>query len=346
MSYTMRKAITSEAKPLVGLYSESGCGKTHSSLLLAKGFAGNMADVCMIETESGRGEAWADDPVVGGYSVLSMRTSFSPKDYGEAISVAEKSGAKVLILDSASHEWEGVGGVLAMAAENQSGGKKGPLVWQRPKMEHAREFMLRLTQTPIPLVIVCMRAKYTMEEAVINGKKDWRRSTELSPKQSEDILYEMFAHGWIDKAHAFHGTKYTLDVLRKIFIDGEPITVETGKRLAQWASGAKKTETVNRETGEITTSTAAAQASQSDAGKPAHAAADQTDTGTTAAAATNPQYVTPDEALEIEARCTELGIGDAFKKTAGVERFSLVLAADLEGARKWISKRAKAKADA
>lgn len=51
-------------------------------------------------------------------------------------------------------------------------------------------------------------------------------------------------------------------------------------------------------------------------------------------------YVTPDQAMDLEAWCTELGLGDAFKKKAGVERFSLLLAADLEGARMWIAKRA------
>ena len=238
MNYTLRRAITSEAKPLVGLYAESGNGKTRSALLIAKGFCGDMARVAMIETESGRGEAYADDPVVGGYSVLSIREDFSPKSYGAAIRAAENCNVQCLIVDSASHEWEAATGVLGMAAKNQEEGKKGPLVWQRPKMDHSREFMLRLTQTPIPLVVVCMRAKYVMEEKVKDGKKDWVRSTDLSPKQSEDILYEMFIHGWIDKAHAFHGTKYTLDVLRQVFKDGEPITVDTGKRLAQWATGA------------------------------------------------------------------------------------------------------------
>ena len=72
-----------------------------------------MSRVVMIETEAGRGEAYADDAEVGGYNVISLRESFSPKDYGEAITEAESSGAEVLIIDSASHEWEGVGGVLA-----------------------------------------------------------------------------------------------------------------------------------------------------------------------------------------------------------------------------------------
>jgi hypothetical protein len=254
MNYKFRPAARSEAKPLIGLYAESGGGKTKSALLLAKGFCGDMGQVGMIETEAGRGEAWANDPVVGGYQVLPIRGDFNPKNYGQAISAAEEAKLQGLIVDSASHEWEGVGGVLAMAAENQAAGKKGPLVWQQPKMAHQREFMLRLMQTPIPLVIVCMRAKYPMyqiSEKHVTGWRaaggtgkpptvgDWARSTQLDPKQSEDILFEMFIHGWLDKdTHSFHGTKYTLEELRQVIKDGEPISVETGQRLAAWAKGS------------------------------------------------------------------------------------------------------------
>ncbi|MFA5340291.1 MAG: ATP-binding protein [Clostridia bacterium] len=240
MPYQIRPARRSEAKPLIGLYSESGCGKTYGALLLAKGFTGDMSTVGMIETESGRGEVFADDPIIGGYQVISMRDDFSPKNYGQAIDLANHSNLKALIIDSASHEWEGAGGVLGMAAANQAGGKKGPLVWQQPKMDHQREFMLRLMQTPIPLVIVCMRAKYPMKETVSNGKKEWTRSTELDPKQSEDILFEMMVHAWIDKQHLLHPTKYTKDELKSIFLDGKMITVETGQKLAEWAKGITK----------------------------------------------------------------------------------------------------------
>jgi hypothetical protein len=266
MTFTFRKAITSEAKPLIGLYAESGCGKTKSALLVAKGFAGDMAKVGMIETESGRGEAYADDPMVGGYQVLPLREEFSPASYGKAINAAEKAGLQALIVDSASHEWEGIGGVLSMAAANQAADKKGPIVWQKPKIEHQREFMLRLLQTPIPLVIVCMRAKYPMQEAtaaVVSSWSrpgrppkvgDWFRSDVLSPKQSDDILFEMFVHGWIDQQHRFHGTKYTLEVLRKVLVDNEPLGVETGPRLAAWASARPLAPTTHHEAeGYITT---------------------------------------------------------------------------------------------
>lgn len=252
MTISIRPAVASEAKPLIGLYAESGKGKTKSALLLAKGFAGDMARVVMIETESGRGEAYADDPLVGGFQVISLRGDFSPSTYGAAIAEAERSLAKVLIVDSASHEWEGVGGVLAMAAANQAANKKGPIVWQQPKIQHQREFMGRLLQTPIPLVIVCMRAKYPMyevkarhveqwEAAGSPGNRpkigEWARHWALEPKQADDILYEMFVHGWIDDEHRFRGTKYTLEVLRQVLVDGEPISAATGERLGAWSQG-------------------------------------------------------------------------------------------------------------
>ena len=327
MTYHFRPAATSEAKPLVGLYAESGCGKTRSALLLAKGFVGDMSKVGMIETESGRGEAYADDPEVGGYCVLPLRTSFASKEYGKAISAAESAGLKALIIDSASHEWEGVEGVLAMAAENQAQGKKGPLVWQKPKIEHAREFMLRLTQTPIPLVIVCMRAKYPMYEVTAahlrkwedagrpGGKPpkvgEWARSWELEPKQSADILFEMFIHGWIDSEHKFHGTKYTVDALRKAFIDGEPISVETGRRLAAWA-GARTVAPP----------------------KPAPAAPE-----------TGVEYITPDQVANIETMCQDAGIPLAdFKAKAGIERIAMLRADRYEKALDWLKKQSKAAA--
>lgn len=230
-----RPATRSEAKPLIGIYAESGAGKTWSALLLARGFVGAAGKIGMIETEGGRGEANVGRDPVGEYLVRPIRQTFSPQAYGEAITDAEREKVDALIIDSASHEWEGAGGVLAMAAANQEAGKKGVLVWQQPKISHQRHFMLRLMQTPIPLVIVCMRAKYPMEQV----KGDWARSKVLEPKQADDILFEMFVHGWIDHEHGFHGTKFTLPEMSLVFPEGQPISVETGRRLQQWAGGTR-----------------------------------------------------------------------------------------------------------
>lgn len=330
MIYKLRPAVTSEAKPLIGLYAESGGGKTYGALLIAHGFCGgDMSKVAMIETEAGRGEAFADDPVIGGYMVRPIRGNFSPVEYGKAIAEVEAAGANVCIIDSASHEWEGVGGVLSMAAKNQSDGKKGVLVWQQPKIDHQREFMLRMMQSPIPLIIVCMRAKYPMEqvtEAYLRkwrdaggtGKPpnigDWARSKDLDPKQSDDILFEMFVHGWLDKEHRFHGTKYTVSAMREILVDGEMITVETGKRLANWASKRPLKAGIEQKAATATTAGSEQQAAQSAAA-----------------------YITADQALALEAKCTELDIPlKNLKAAANVERLSMILAVDYDRAMKWI----------
>src|SRR5580765_8861029 len=113
----IRPAKRSEAKPLIGLYAESGAGKTWSALLLARGFCGPNGRICMIETEGGRGEAYIGREPVGEYLVRPIRDNFSPMEYGQAISEAEAANVDVLIIDGASSEWEGTGGVLSMAAD-------------------------------------------------------------------------------------------------------------------------------------------------------------------------------------------------------------------------------------
>ena len=96
----IRPAQRSQAKPLIGFYAESGGGKTHSALLLARGFVGPQGRICMIETEQGRGEAFVD-MIPGGYDVRPMRDNFSPKSYNEALREVEKEGFDALIIDSA-----------------------------------------------------------------------------------------------------------------------------------------------------------------------------------------------------------------------------------------------------
>lgn len=231
---SFRPAERGNAKPLIGIYAESGDGKTLSALYLARGFVGPEGKIGMIETEAGRGEAYAKK-IKGSYGVLPLTNNFSPQAYGDAIDKAEKAKLDALIIDSASHEWEGLGGVLSMASDLMAKGKKYPLTWQQPKMDHQKFFMGRLLQTPIPLVIVCMRAKHPMKETRNSkGEKVWERLDQLVPKQSEDILYEMFVHFWIDKGHRIHVTRLSDDSLADVFHEGEMIDYATGERLAAW----------------------------------------------------------------------------------------------------------------
>lgn len=246
MAYQVRGAKRSNAKPLIGLYAGSGAGKTYSALLVARGFVGPTGKIVMIETESGRGESYADPleyPELKGpnpesnYGVVPMRDVFSPTEYGKAIDAAESVNPDALIIDSASHEWEGRGGVLDMAAEREEKGMQGALVWQRPKMDHNTHFVLRFTQTAIPLVILCMRAKKPMERRKKQGGGfEWFRSDDLVPIQSDGILSEMFVQGWIENDnHHFHPGKISARGIAPIFPPGAPLGIETGQRLREWA---------------------------------------------------------------------------------------------------------------
>lgn len=235
MRLPYRQAKRSEAKPLIGLYGKSHSGKTKTALMLARGYVGPTGKIVMIETEGGRGEVYADE-IPGGYGVLPIRESYSPQDYGDAIDEANKLGAQALIIDSGSHEWEGPGGVLAMAEASPGHGMQK---WLKPKVDHAKHFLLKLQTTPIPLVVLCMRAKNPMEEQVgRSGKKEWVRSAELVPIQSEDILSEMLISGWIDnEAHAFHVYASRTPQLAAVFAEGKPITYATGEALAAYSRG-------------------------------------------------------------------------------------------------------------
>ena len=52
MNSAFRPATRSEAKPLIGLYAESGAGKTYSALLLARGFVGPSGKIAMIQMKA------------------------------------------------------------------------------------------------------------------------------------------------------------------------------------------------------------------------------------------------------------------------------------------------------
>lgn len=266
-----RPAARTNTKPLIGLYGQSGCGKTYSSLLLARGFVGPNGKIAMIDTESGRGELYAD-VIPGGYSVMQIVEPFSPKAYIAAIKAAEAANVDALVIDSVSHEWEGLGGVTDMAADKErASGKPGLHCWKEPKMEHQR-FVLKLMQTPL-LVIVCMRAKFKSRQVKNErtGKNEIVKDDYTTPIQAEDFIYECTVHAEIMRDHTMNVTKHSHPSLKSVFVSGKPATMEMGKQLAAWANGGANaapkpateppaenkepsppSETVDAETGEVT----------------------------------------------------------------------------------------------
>lgn len=239
----IRKATTAGTRGLICMYSESGGGKTLSSLYLARGMAGPTGRVVMIDTENRRGEIYADDPVVGGYDVLPLGEPFSPRAYRDAIQEAEEAGADVIVIDSGSHEWEGIGGVLDMAVAAANGNQPSFGHWKKPKEEH-KKLIQRMMRSSAH-IIVCLRAHYKSRQI---DKKDWPkygidpntrgnsvviRDEYQSPIQDANFIFEMTVHLYFKNAAP--GVPILTkcpDMLIDAFRPGEPIDVATGARVA------------------------------------------------------------------------------------------------------------------
>ena len=231
----IRPATRKGVRPIIDLYGESGCGKTYSALLLARGFVGPKGKMVMIDSEEGRGELYADVSEIGGYEVLPLGEPFSPKHYIAAIDEVEKSGASIGILDSGSHEWEGISGVLDMAESNrEKSGAAGLHNWRVPKMEHAL-FLQKLLRSPIPWII-CLRAKFKTRQVKENGKTVIVKDDYPTPIQADDFIFESTVHGLIDPEHNFLPRKISHPDLQKCLPSGKPLTIEHGRLLAEWCA--------------------------------------------------------------------------------------------------------------
>ena len=238
MNFTPKPATRVGINPLIVAYSESGCGKTYSALLLARGMAEQSGKIVVADSESGRASLYAD-VLPGGFDTFDLCSPFSPDRYIAAVDAIEASGAVVGIIDSGSHEWEGPGGVLDMAGEiEEKSGKSGLHCWKKPKFEHAK-FVQRLLRVKIP-IIVCLRAKYKSRQLKENGKTVIVKDETTSPIQAEDFIFEATCHFEILQNHSIILTKCSHPSLRDCFPKDKttPITEDHGRMLAAWCRAA------------------------------------------------------------------------------------------------------------
>ena len=315
MSFTFRKAVRENVGLLVGLAGASGSGKTYTGMRLASGIAGGKP-FAVIDTEAGRSKHYADQ---FSFDHGDLKPPFSPHAYAEAIAAADAAGYPVIMVDSCSHEHAGQGGILDMQEEEWTrlGNKDSTklLSWAKPKGEH-RKMVQRLLQVRAHLIL-CFRAEEKIEMARnAEGKMEVRKkqtSTGIDgwvPICEKNLPYELTASFLLMAAKPGVPLPIKLQEQHKaLFPLDKPITEESGKLLAQWAAGESQIDP-------------------------------QKSRPSGAALAGSSAYVTPDQALELEALCNEWGIADKFKSRAEIQRFGQLLAADYENAKKWIARQA------
>lgn len=236
MTFRFAPAVREQVSLLIALAGASGSGKTMSALRLAKGMA-PAGKIAFIDTEARRGLHYADQ---FQFMHADMRPPFRPAAFIEAVHAAEQAGAEVIIIDSFSHEHDGIGGIIEWAEEIEAGGTKSPGNWKTPKREH-RKMMQAFLQCRASLIF-CLRADEKIKIERQQGKTvvlplGWM------PICEKRFMYEMTASFTLtpDKPGRplFDLPHKLQEQHRAFFPEGELISERAGQQLAAWARGGK-----------------------------------------------------------------------------------------------------------
>jgi hypothetical protein len=150
---------------LLSLTGPSGSGKTYTGLEIGRGLVGPKGRIGFLDTETGRGRLYSD---VTSYDYAELTPPFTPARMIAAINAFEDHGVDCLIIDSASHEWEGVGGCHDLAEATK---KQGLLKWAMPKAQHKR-FVSRLLSARMHIITTLRaREKFTQTKDPETGRE-------------------------------------------------------------------------------------------------------------------------------------------------------------------------------
>lgn len=239
MALTIRKAKRHAVPALLSFSGVSGSGKTYTALLVAAGMAGPTGRVGMTDCENGRGEMYADSPGImralpNGYEYLRVDPPFSPDAYIEAIKAMEAHGVNVCIIDSTSHEWEGIGGCQEIA---ERGGKVPD--WKLAKRLHKRFVNYCLTSQMH--IIFCLRAREKVRMEKVPTANGGTR-TEVVPIGIQPIAEKNFVFEMLLSFMIHEGTHEAEPIkvpenLKASFPAGKVLTVDDGVAIRQWCEG-------------------------------------------------------------------------------------------------------------
>jgi len=223
-----KKATKKKAKLRLAIEGASGSGKTYSSLILAKELGKKIA---VLDTEHGSASLYSD---LFDFDVLELKPPYTPESYINAINEAEKAGYEVLVIDSITHEWNGVGGCLDIVS-NVSGNSY--TAWAKVTPRHDA-FVNRMLNSSIH-IIATMRSKANYETGKADNGKMTLEKKGTAPIQREGIDYEFTIVFDLNHKHNATATKDRTGMFdKRDFI----ISDVTGKELVNWLNSGVEVE--------------------------------------------------------------------------------------------------------
>lgn len=185
--------------------------------------------ICVIDTEHKRALLYANNTIkgfkIGSFRYIPFEAPYSTVRYQDAIELAKKNGCEVVILDSLSHAWEGIGGILDQ--QQELGGRFQDWKAMKPII---KEFIKSLTENDIH-IIATLRAKQEYQAEKDDNDKLQIKKMGLKPIQKDDLEYEFMIVLRTEQNHIAIPTKDNSNLLNE---NGELITPEHGAKIYQW----------------------------------------------------------------------------------------------------------------
>lgn len=222
----LKQSERKQVKLRLGLSGASGFGKTKSALLLAYGMTGDWSKIAVIDTENSSASLYSD---LGNFKVLDLSAPYSPERYIQAIDLCEKSNISVIIIDSASHEWNGSGGCLDI--HEKLGGRFQD--WANVTPRH-QAFIDKILQSQCHIITTTRRKMDYSLDIGSNGK------TQVVKHGTKEITRDGFEYELtvnFELINENHLAKASKD--RTSLFANKPefvITIETGRKILEWCN--------------------------------------------------------------------------------------------------------------
>lgn len=226
------KAVRRKARLRLALSGPSGSGKTWGALMIARGLGGRTA---VIDTEKGSASLYAH---LLDFDTLELDPPYTPERFRDAVKAASAAGYDNIIVDSMTHEWNGIGGCLELVDQLANAKYRGNTwsAWSEVTPRH-RDFVDTLLAAPAH-VICTMRSKTETAQTEEGGRKKVVKLG-MKSEQRDGTDYEFTVV--LDIIHAGHYAVASKD-RTGLFADRDPqaITEDTGRMLLDWLnSGAE-----------------------------------------------------------------------------------------------------------
>jgi hypothetical protein len=214
-----KRAVKTGIKLRLALTGVTGGGKTYTALEFAAALG---SKVLVLDSEHDSALRYADDFVFDHVSIpkyvceryeVRSEDLFHPLKYIELLELAAEAGYDVVVIDSATHEWVGVGGCLKLADALKGQSQNQFIAWRIVGPWHD-DFVEAVLHAPMH-TITTFRSK--MEYALTTNEKGKMAPQKmgLAPVTRDGTEYEFDIVGDLDVNHNMGISKSRCSILKQ-----------------------------------------------------------------------------------------------------------------------------------